>query len=418
VDIARRRPFRWSLRGGAIAGAIGVIAIVAIATFFVRSTKAAARSVEKTSVWIERVRRGDLLRQVPVQGTLVPERVQWLSSASAARVSRIAVRPGAQVEADAIVVVLENAELELAALEAERQAASAEAALIQLDVRTAGEEQVQNSAVLGLRAELRTAQNHAIAAERLAPEGLMSTLDHHDALSKAEDLGVRVEAEEARRHGIVRGRTRQLAAQHAEIARLKEIAAFRRRQLAALEIHAGVRGVVQDIPLENGQWVAIGTTLAKIAEPDHLKAEVKVAEAYAKDIYRGLSVRFESPGATHRGHIDRIDPAVVAGNVRLTVTLDDGLPPGARVDQTVSGYVEIEKLDNVLFVARPAGAQDGATTRLFRIDADRVHASRVTARLGRGSAREIEITSGLVEGDEVIVSDVSTWETTDRIRLK
>jgi multidrug efflux pump subunit AcrA (membrane-fusion protein) len=175
---------------------------------------------------------------------------------------------------------------------------------------------------------------------------------------------------------------------------------------------------VQDIPLENGQWVAIGTVLAKVAEPSRLKAEVRVAEGNARDLHKGLSVRFEAAAGEFRGHIERVDPAVVAGNVRLEVTLDDAIPKGARADQSVNGFVEIEKLDNVLYVARPAGAQDGATVGLFRVEPDGVHASRVTARLGRGSAREIEITGGLAEGNEVVVSDTSTWEASTRIKLK
>ena len=200
--------------------------------------------------------------------------------------------------------------------------------------------------------------------------------------------------------------------------RLREIAKFRRSQLAALEVRAGIRGIVQDIPLENGQWVALGTVLAKVAEPERLKAEVKVAEGSVKDVHRGLGVRFEAAGGDFRGKVERVDPAVVAGAVRVVVTLDEPLPNGARADQTVSAYVEIEKLESVLFVARPAGVQDGTAAGIFRLDADHVHASRVTARLGRGSAREVEVLGGLQEGDEIVVSDISTWDGTARIRLK
>jgi HlyD family secretion protein len=353
-----------------------------------------------------------------VQGTLVPERVQWLSAVSAARVAKIVVRPGAQVETDTVVVVLENAELELAALEAEHQAASAESALIQLDVKTSAEQKLQESNLAGLRADLRDAERHAASADRLAPEGLMSGIEQGDARNKAKGIGERVETEEARRHILDTGRGRQLAAQRAEVERLHEIAKFRRVQLAALQVRAGIRGIVQDIPLESGQWVAIGTVLAKVAEPDHLKADVKVAEGNAKDVRKGLRVRFETPTGSFHGHVERVDPAVVGGNVRLEVLLDDALPSGARADQSVTGFVEIEKLDNVLFVARPAGAQDGSTIGVFRLERDGIHASRLTARLGRGSAREIELIGGLAEGDEIVVSDTSTWETADHVTLK
>ncbi len=398
--------------------AVGAVVVAGLIGTALRSATAATPSVERSAVWTERVRRGDLMRQVPVQGTLVPEHVQWLSAVSAARVARIAVRPGAAVEADTVVLVLENAELELAALEAERQAATAQSALIQLDVRTHAEQKLQEASLVGLRSDLRAAEGRATAADRLAPEGLMNELDHRDALNKVKGLADRADAEEGRATVLTAGRGRQISAQRAEIQRLQDIAKFRRRQLAALEVRAGIHGIVQDIPLENGQWVAIGTVLAKIAEPDRLKAEVRVAEGSARDVHRGLPVRFEAPSGNYRGHIERVDPAVVGGNVRVEVTLDASLPVGARADQAVSGFVEIEKLNNVLFVARPAGVQDETTTALFRLDANHVDASRVTARLGRGSAREVEIAAGLAEGDEIVVSDISAWETSERIRLK
>ena len=416
MDIAREA--RPNLKKTVIAAGIGALLLLGVLGAIGRSSTSAAPTAPRTSVWTERVRRGDLLRQVPVQGTLVPERVQWLSAGSAARVARIAVRPGAHVSADTVVLVLENAELELAALEAERQAANAEAALIQLDVKTRADQTVQESSLAGLRSELRDAERHKTAADRLAREGLMSELDHRDALNKAAGLTDRAAAEERLQRILETGRVRQLSAQRAEVDRLREIAKFRRRQLAALEVRAGIQGIVQDIPLENGQWVAVGALLAKVAAPEHLKAEVKVAEASAKDVHKGLPVRFESPAGNYRGHIERVDPAVVGGSVRMEVTLDDPLPNGARADQTVSGYVELETLDDVLFVARPAGVQDEMTAGIFRLEPDHVHASRVTARLGRGSARDVEVVSGLAEGDEIVVSDVSAWEASERIRLK
>jgi multidrug efflux pump subunit AcrA (membrane-fusion protein) len=379
---------------------------------------AASTTVDRSTLWTEAVRRGALVRQVPAQGTLVPERVQWLSAATAARVARIVVRPGAEVEPDTVVLVLENAEMELAALEAERQAAAAESALITLDVKTGVDEKAQESALAGLRADLRDARRHAEMADRLAPEGLVSDVDHRDADSKVAGIVERMRAEEARQGVVVAGRARQLGAQRAELARLRQIATFRRTQLAALEVRAGIHGVVEDVPLENGQWVAIGTVLAKVAEPDRLKAEVRVAEGDAKDLHRGLGVRFDVPAGGLRGTVERVNPTVIAGSVKVEVTLGGPLPPGARADQTVSGYVEIEKLEDVVFVARPAGAQDGATLSVFRLEPDHVHASRVTVRLGRGSARDVEILGGLGVGDEIVVSDTSSWEASGRLRLQ
>jgi HlyD family secretion protein len=390
---------------------------VAVASLF-RSQASASPAVERASIWTSRVERGDLVREVPVQGTLVPEHVQWLSAVSAARVAHIAVRPGAVVEPDTVVVELENADLELARLEAEHQAANAEAALIQLDVSTAVAGKQQEAALAGLRADLRDAQRHADAAEQLAPQGLMSDLDHNDAMNKAHGLKERLETEASRAVVIDSGRGRQLAAQRAEIVRLHEIAQFRRSQIAALRVRAGIHGVVQEIPLENGQWVAIGTLLAKVAEPDHLKAEVKVAEGNARELHRGLPVRFDAPSGPFRGEIDRVDPTVIGGSVKLTVTLAGDLPPGARADQTVTGFVEIDTLRDVLFVNRPAGAREGDAVPLFRLEPDGFHAQKTNVLLGRGSARQIEVQKGLAAGETVVVSDTSTWESSDRVRLK
>jgi multidrug efflux pump subunit AcrA (membrane-fusion protein) len=363
------------------------------------------------------VKRGDLVRQVPAQGTLVPEHVQWLSAPAAARVARIAHRAGAHVEPDTVVVVLENTDLELAALEADRNVASAEARLIELDVKGSTDETTHAAALAALGVELRDADRHAESANRLAPVGLLSENDRKDAIAHVTGLAERFGKEREHGETLSSGRARQVAAQRAEIARMREIAEFRHKQVAALEVRAGIQGVVSDVPLENGQWVAIGALLAKVAEPGRLKAEVQVAESYARDVVKGMTVRFDGAGAVCSGKVDRVDPTVVAGSVRLVVKLDE-LPAGARVDQRVTGYVEIEKIPDALYVARPAGATDRASMGLFRLDPDRVHASRVNVTLGRGSARDLEVVSGLLEGDEVIVSDVSAWESTSRVRLK
>lgn len=406
MDVARKPRRRiWPV----VALALGVVLLGVVLLSFRRSAAAAGQRVGRQSVWIERVRRGALVRQVAAQGTLVPEHVQWLSAPSAGRVARILQRPGAAVHADTVVVVLENADLELATLDAEHQAASAEAALVQLDVRTETDRQLQHASVVDLQAQLRAADRRAQAADQLASSGLMGELDHGDATARATGLRDRMTTEAEREHALGAGRERELSALRAEVARLREIAAFRHHQLGALEVRAGLDGVVEDVPLENGQWAAIGTVLAKVAVPDVLQAEVRVAEAEAKEVHRGLGVRFEVPKGL-RGHVERVDPTVVAGTVRLRVALDGPLPAGARADQTVSAYVEIESLPDVLSLARPAGAPEDAVTSLYRVEADGAHATRVTTRLGRASAREIEIVSGLAEGDSVVVSDTSGWE--------
>lgn len=416
MDVVRKRS---RARGLLAKTALGVLALLVTgATVATLRGGTATPTVERSSVWTERVTRGDLVRQVPVQGALVPEKVEWLSATSAARVARVAVRPGAVVTPDAIVLVLENPDLELAALEAERQAASAEASLIQLDVRAQVDQKAQESVLVGLRSELRSAEVHASVADRMKTEGLVSALAHGDALNTARGLSERVEAEDARRRVLDAGRSRQLAAQRAELGRLVDIARFRRKQIAALEIRAGIHGVVQDLPLETGQWVTAGTVLARIAEPDRLKARVKVAESSARDVQRGQTVRFETSAGSWGGRVERVDPAVIGGNVEIEVKLDDAMPEGARADQSVTGFVEIERLPGVLRAPRPAGIADQGVHAVFRLDPDGDHASRISAQLGKGSLREVEILGGLAEGDVIVISDTSTWPAADKIRLK
>ncbi|MCB9585712.1 MAG: HlyD family efflux transporter periplasmic adaptor subunit [Polyangiaceae bacterium] len=375
-----------------------------------------ARHVERSGVWTERVQRGDLVRQVLAQGTLVPEEVRWLSAESAARVKRISVRPGEVVKADTVVLVLENSELELATLEAERAAASANSYLVQLDVRTDIERRAHETQLLALHKDLKQAARDEGLMDRLAPGGLVSAQAVSTAKDSAESLRAQVKSERQLERALKRGRSRQLAAQRSEGKRLQEIADFRRKQLAALEVKAGIAGVVQEIPLESGQWVAIGTTLAKVAKPEKLKAEVRVSQQDAGSIHRGLGVRFESPAGEFRGTVERVDPAVVGGSVRVEVNLDQSLPKGARVDQSVTAHIEIETLRDVLYVARPSGVQEASSAPLYRMR-DANGADRISARLGRASNRHIEVQAGLKEGDEVIISDTSSWESAPRIVL-
>lgn len=396
----------------------GVAALaLALAAMLWRLAPPAAASVSRASVWTERVRRGELVRQVPVQGMLVAKQVQWLSAGSAARVSKIAVRPGAKVEPDTVVMTLENPELELAALEAERQAASAESTLIQLEVRTSTQAKEKDSTLASLRMDSQEAAGRAESAVNLAKEGLIGELDLRTAETKAKGLNEQLQHEEGVRRLLETGRRRQLAAQQVEVERLQRIAAFRREQLAALEVRAGFGGVVQEILVENGKWVTVGTDLAKLAQPSQLKAEVKVAEGSARESQPGLRVSFEAPSGNLAGRAERIDPSVVEGSVRIEVELDDPSPVGARASQTVTGYIEIDRLENVVFVARPAGVRDGTSASVFRKERDSAFASRVAVRFGRGSAREIEVLAGLAPGDEVIVSDTSLWEGEARLKL-
>lgn len=418
MDVARAPSLARRLRAPLAA----LAALVVIGGGSIAAARAAGKAgagpvLERRAVWTDRVRRGELVRTAPVQGTLVPDHVEWRSAVSAGQVARVLVRPGAAVEPDTVLLVLDNPDLELAALEAEKQAAAAESALVSVDVRTDAEARAAGLALGAASADLDDARRKARVAERLAPEGLVAGNDREDALAREAATIARAKDEKVRFESLASGRARQLAAQRAELARLREIARFARRRALALEIRAGVRGVVQELPVESGQWVPVGAVLAKIAEPGRLKADLRVAEADARDVHRGLPVRFEGMGEL-RGVVERVDPAVAKGAVRLEVTLLGPLPAGARADQTVSGVVEIDRVPGALFVARPTGAQERAAAAVYRIAPDGASASRVIARFGRTGAREIEIEGGLAEGDEIVTSDVPGAESAPTIRLR
>ncbi|HEX6271826.1 MAG TPA: HlyD family efflux transporter periplasmic adaptor subunit, partial [Polyangiaceae bacterium] len=294
---------------------------------------------------------------------------------------------------------------------------SAAAALVALDTRTAAELKQQESNLVALEAEREDAERRAGAARELAAAGLVSELERGSQQTKAQGLVERIAAERARSDVLARGRVKELAAQREELGRLRDIAAFRRSQLAALDVRAGVRGIVQEIPLENGMWVPIGRVLAKIAETNALRAKVLVAEGNAGVVRAGLAVRFEGAVGGLRGRVERVHPAVSGGSVELDVELDELLPAGARPDQAVTGYVEVERLEKVVVVARPVNAREGATAAVFRLDADRRHATRKSVRFGTGSLREISVVEGLSPGDEIVISDTSAWHA-GRVRLE
>lgn len=389
-----------------------------LAAVALRSPSAGAASVPRASIWTETVRKGSFLRQVSVRGTLVSERVQWLSATSEARVAKIAVRPGAVVKADTVIIVLENAELELASLEAERQAASAESTLLELDVTTAAEMGLREVQVALLRTDADEARRRATAAGELASAGLMPELDHQSARSKAAGVSDQLSREDTLRTVLQRGRGKQLAARRAEVSRLRAIADFHRQQRAALQVRAGLDGVVQDIALEAGMWVPRGTVLARVAEPGRLKAKAKVAEGDAREIQPGLRVRIEGNMGELLGRVQRIDPAVSGGEVELDVTLEGQPAPGARPDQAVTGQIEIERLENVTFVARPTGARERSSGSVFRLGPNRRYAERRGVRFGQASSIQIEVLAGLSPGDEIVVSDTSAWPASDRMALE
>jgi HlyD family secretion protein len=414
MDIPREAP-RRSRRGVLLAFA-GVTTLVLIGVGVGR-LRAAAPSVESSGVWMDTVRRGPMVREVLGHGILVPEEVRWITAKSSARVERVLVKAGARVQADSPLLELSNSDLELQALEAERQLAQAEAELANLRATLRAQTLAQKSAIATLGSDLSDARRRARADEELSKKGFLAALDLEQTRDRAVEMNGRLAFEKKRLGELSRGVQAQLTAHLAQIERLRSIAEFRKREVQALKQTAGVEGVVQELSLQPGQTVAAGAVLAKVVQPDRLKAEIRVPETQAKDVQIGQKTAIDTHNALIPGRVARIDPAAQSGSVLIDVTLEGRLPLGTRPDLNVEGTIEIERMPSVLFVGRPAGGQPGAPVGLFRLD-KKGGAVRTNVQLGRASVKSVEIVAGLAEGDQVILSDMSRWSQAERIRLQ
>ena len=377
----------------------------------------AAPTVDST-VWIDEVKRGPMVRQVRGLGTLVPEEIRWIAAATDGRVERLVVLPGTPVEADTVLLELSNPEVELAALDAVSQLRGAEASLAELKVRLESSRLNQEADLARIESEFRQARLKADTDDALAKQGLVADLTRQLSTVAAEEMAKR-EAVERKRLAIAGDAIRsQLAVQEAQVEQRRALAALRHNQLTALKVRAGLAGMLQQVPVEVGQRVTPGTNLARISQPEKLKAVVRIPETQARDVQIGQSASIDTRNGVVPGRVSRVDPAVQNGTVTVDVALDGALPKGARPDLTVDGTIELERLANVLYVGRPAQGQPETTVGLFRVLAGTNEAQRVKVELGRASVSTIEVRSGLAEGDEVILSDMSAWDAHDRVRIK
>jgi multidrug efflux pump subunit AcrA (membrane-fusion protein) len=415
VDIPRKP--RNRRKRNVIVGA-SALAAIALVSFALSRLRAAAPTVDRGGLWTDTVKRGPMLREVKGPGTLVPEQIRLITADTAGRVERIPLRPGAQVEPGTILLELSNPDVMLQALDAERQLAQAEADLINLRATTDGNTLQTRSSLATLEAQAADAERRAKADDKLARDGVISTVDARQQVEKAAELTSRLELER-RRLGVVAGSGKeQLAAQKAQIERLKAVVAFRRKQVDSMKVRSVDKGVLSELPLELGQWVVPGQLLAKVVQPERLKAVLRIPETQARDLALHLPATIDTRNGVVNGDVSRISPSANQGSVEVDIALPAELPKGARPDLTVEGTIEIEKLKNVLFVGRPAGAQPGGQTELFRLTKDGDEARRVKVRLGRSSVSTVEVVDGLAEGDTVILSDMSQWDSTDRVRLR
>jgi HlyD family secretion protein len=409
-DQRRKKRIRQALWG--VASLTGFLLI----TVGVSRLKPAAPSVERATVWVDTVKRGPMLRQVRGTGTLVPEDIRWIPAATQGRVEQILLRPGAVVQPETVILELSNDELNQSTLEAELQLRAADAQLENRRVELENQVLNQRAETVRVEAEYRQARLQAEADAILAKEGLLSALTMKISTSRAEELENRLTIEQQRLDMMGKSIKSQLAVQEAEVGRLRTLHVLRRSQFQNLRVRAGVAGVLQQVPVEVGARVAPGTNLARVANPGRLKAELRIAETQAKDIQIGQVASVDTRNGLVAGRVSRIDPAAANGTVTVDVTLEGSLPKGARPDLTVDGTVELERLNDVVYVGRPAFGQEQSTVGLFRLGADGT-AVRIQVRLGRSSVNTIEVLEGLKPGDQVILSDMSAWDAFERVKL-
>jgi HlyD family secretion protein len=399
-----------------IAGA--TTAAILFITLGLSRLKPAAPTVEKSTVWMDTVKRGPMLRQVRGPGTLVPEEIRFISASTEGRVERLVILPGAPVRPDSVLLEMSNAELERDALDAESQLRAGQAELANVRAHAERDVMDQEAAAATVRSDFHQAELQAATNEGLYKEELIAELTVKLSRVRAEELSTRNAIEERRVASVAEAAKAQIAVQEARVEQLKGLAALKRSQKDALHVRAGISGVLQELPVQVGQRLAPGTTLAKVTEPTKLKAQLKIAETQAKDVQIGQPASIDTRNGLVAGKVARIDPAVQNGTVTVDVALEEALPQGARPDLSVDGTIELDRLKDVLYVGRPAFGQEKSQVGLFRVNEDGDEAVRVKVRLGKSSVNTVEILEGLKPGDKVILSDMSAWDAYDRVRLK
>jgi HlyD family secretion protein len=395
------------------ASAVGLI----LATFALSRLKPAAPSVDRSSVWIDTVKRGPMVRQVRGLGTLVPEEFRWLPTTTEASIEKILIWPGTKVEAGDVILELTSPELEQSAHEAESKAKGAEAELATEKATLQRELLDQESKAAVAHSTYEQAKMERQTNDQLAKNGLVAELVYKTSKIKEEECQKTDDIEQKRLTFSHDSIEPQLASKQAAVDQANQLAKLKLDQVEALHVKAGMSGVLQALPVQVGQRVKPGDNLARVADPSKLKAQIKVAETQAKDIQPNQQATIDTRNGVVKGHVKRVDPAVEQGTVTVDVAFDEELPKGARPDLSVDGTIELERLDNVVFVGRPAFGQENNTVGMFKIVAGSNDAVRTPVKLGKSSVNTIEILSGLNPGDQVILSDTSAWDSHERIRL-
>ena len=411
-DLARKKKLRQSLYAAC------AVVVVALITVGVSRLEPAAPRVDADTVFLDTVQRGPMVRNVRGTGTLVPEEVRWLPATTDGNVERIGIRPGAAVTPDTVVVELSNPELEQTAIEARL---NLEAALARYENRKVELESSlleQRAWLASVEAQLVQAQLQAEADEQLAELGLTPSIQLRQSQAVADEFETRYALEQERLQMAMDTVEAQLAVEQADVDRLRTLYELRVVQVDDLKVRAGMHGVLQQIEPDEGARVTAGSNVARVGNPLVLKAELRIAETQARDIAIGQLASIDTRNGVIPGHVVRIDPIVDQGTVTVDVTLDGELPRGARPDLTVDGTIELERLDDIIYVGRPVFGQEESIVSLFKLDAEGSTATRTRVKFGRASVNDIEVLEGLQPGDRVVLSDMSTWDQFDRVRIE
>lgn len=397
---------------------IGVI-VLAVVTVLVMRLKPAAPTVDRSVVWTDTVKRGPFVRQVRGLGTLVPreDAIRQIPAQTEATVTRILVLPGSNVKADTVLMQLSDPQLSQEELDAELSLKSAQADLSNIQVKVQSDLMAQKEAAATVNADYQQAQRQARTDKSLYGLGVISGLAYSSSQGKADELNTRNKLEEQTVDINEKAIVSQLAVQQAKVAQAQAIYNLKKQQLDALNVRAGINGVLTSMPLAVGQHVTLGTMLAQVVQPNQLKAQLKIPETQARDIQLGQPASIDTHNGIADGKVTRIDPAVVNGTVTVDVELIGKPPDGARPDLSVDGTIDLERLSDVLYVGRPAFGNENSTISLFKLDDNGKEAVRVPVKVGRASVNAIQVLEGLHQGDTVILSDMSRYDTTDRIRL-
>jgi HlyD family secretion protein len=418
MDISRPDIQKRKRRSQLIVAAV-VLAVIAAIAWFILRLKPAIPTVD-SAVWTDTVKRGPLLRQVRGQGSLVPreDRIRLIPAETEATVVRIRVLPGALVEPDTVLMELVDPELQQQLMDARLQLQAAQADYKNTQAKLQSDLMTQRAGAATVGADQKQAQLQAQTDKNLYDLGVISGLTYSASRGKADELSQRNDIEQQRLDLNQKAIGTELSVQQTKVRQAEAILALRQKQQEALSVRAGISGVLVDLPHQVGEHVAVGTTLAKVVQPDQLKAALKISETQARDIQIGQPAEIDTHNGIISGKIIRIDPAVQNGTVTVDVELVSALPQGARPDLSVDGTIDLDRMTDVLYVGRPAFGSENTTINLFRVAPDGKTATRVPVKVGRASINSVQIIEGLNAGDTVILSDMSRWDSADRVQLQ